>query len=94
MSRNRKLVNQSLELTVNQISVEGRGISSLDGKKVFVFGALENEKVQAKVQERGRHGQAINQHMLLFQMPSSRSIKIEWTRGREMKMILVIAYVF
>lgn len=49
MSRNRKLVNQSLELTVNQISVEGRGISSLDGKKVFVFGALENEKVQAKV---------------------------------------------
>lgn len=49
MSRNRKLVNQSLELTVNQISVEGRGISSLEGKKVFVFGALENEKVQAKV---------------------------------------------
>lgn len=38
-----------LPFEVQNLSVEGRGISELNGKKVFIMGALENEKVQAKV---------------------------------------------
>lgn len=47
--RNRKkLPEQPIELIVDRISHEGRGISSIDGKIAFVEGGLPGERVRAK----------------------------------------------
>lgn len=49
MARKYKYKHQTLPFDVQTMSVEGRGIAEIDGKKVFIFGALENEKVSATV---------------------------------------------
>lgn len=49
MSKKRKYQHNIYPFEVGAMSVEGRGIAELEGRKVFIFGALEHEKVQAKV---------------------------------------------
>ncbi|GAB2604331.1 23S rRNA (uracil(1939)-C(5))-methyltransferase RlmD [Nitrincola alkalisediminis] len=38
-----------VELSISHLSIEGRGISHLDGKTVFVRGALPNEQIVARI---------------------------------------------
>ena len=45
MSRRKKLPREAVEVTVESLSHEGRGVSRLNGKTVFIDGALAGEKV-------------------------------------------------
>lgn len=47
MSRNSKLPTEPVELSIERLSHEGRGIARIDGKVVFVEGALPGERVRA-----------------------------------------------
>ena len=46
--RKRKLMEQAIEVTIEDLSHDGRGIARVDGKVMFVSGALPDEKVMAK----------------------------------------------
>lgn len=70
MSNKKKLMHQIIDLEIQRLSVEGRGISELDGKKVFVFGALENEKVSAKVMK--QHSRYLEAKLESVIVPSAR----------------------
>jgi 23S rRNA (uracil1939-C5)-methyltransferase len=48
MSRKRKLKPKRYELEIEALSHEGRGITHLDKKVIFVSGALSGEKVVAE----------------------------------------------
>jgi predicted RNA-binding protein with TRAM domain len=48
MSRKRKLKPKRYELEIETLSHEGRGITHLDKKVIFVSGALSGEKVVAE----------------------------------------------
>ena len=42
------------EVTIESMSHEGRGIARINGKTVFVFGALEGERVRIRIRQRRR----------------------------------------
>ncbi|VAW42278.1 23S rRNA (uracil(1939)-C(5))-methyltransferase, partial [hydrothermal vent metagenome] len=46
--RRRKLIEQPVEVTIVDLSHDGRGIARIDGKVMFVSGALPAEKVMVK----------------------------------------------
>ena len=46
-SRRRKLPTTPVELDINSLSHEGRGVAHIDGKVAFVDGALAGEQVSA-----------------------------------------------
>lgn len=48
----RKKLPDPLTVTIDAISHEGRGIAHVDGKTVFVFGALKDEKLLVQIQKR------------------------------------------
>ncbi len=45
---------EPLEVEIESLSHEGRGIARVDGKTVFVFGALPEERVRARIRRRAR----------------------------------------
>ena len=53
MSRRNRLPEPQ-EVSIESMSHEGRGIAHVNGKTVFVFGALEQERVRIQVQKRRR----------------------------------------
>jgi len=57
MSRNRRrpLPPDPLELLIGDLSHDGRGVASHDGKKVFVHGALPGERVSVQITGRRRN---------------------------------------
>ena len=42
------------EVSIESMSHEGRGIARINGKTVFVFGALEGERVRIRIRQRRR----------------------------------------
>jgi 23S rRNA (uracil1939-C5)-methyltransferase len=52
--RRRKPSQEPFEVTIDDLSHDGRGVASTDDKKVFLHGALPGEKVQARLTERKR----------------------------------------
>jgi len=54
--RNSKLPQETFEATIYALSHDGRGIACVNGKKVFIFGALLNESVGfTYTRQRGRY---------------------------------------
>jgi 23S rRNA (uracil1939-C5)-methyltransferase len=51
----RKPLPEPLEVTIDSMSHEGRGIAHVDGKTVFVFGGLEGERLRIQIQQRKRN---------------------------------------
>lgn len=56
MARRRQRARQAepREVTIESMSHEGRGIARVNGKTVFVFGALQGERVLIQIQRSGR----------------------------------------
>ncbi len=52
--RKRNVSTEPVELTITGMSHDGRGVAELDGKKVFVHGALPGEQVRARLLARQR----------------------------------------
>lgn len=52
--RRRALPAEPVELSIDDLSHDGRGVASLAGKKIFVAGALPGERVRARVTGRRR----------------------------------------
>ncbi|UCH41326.1 MAG: 23S rRNA (uracil(1939)-C(5))-methyltransferase RlmD [Gammaproteobacteria bacterium] len=52
--RRRNRPSEPREVTIESMSHEGRGIAHVNGKTVFVFGALPGERVLMQVQQRSR----------------------------------------
>ena len=52
--RQRGKRHEPVEVTIESMSHEGRGITHVNGKTVFVFGALEGERVLMQVQKTNR----------------------------------------
>ncbi len=50
-NRTRKIQSDPVEVTIESLSHEGRGISHIDGKTVFVFAALVGERVKIQLQK-------------------------------------------
>lgn len=46
--RKRKLMDQPIDVVIDDLSHDGRGIARVDGKVMFVSGALPNERVMVK----------------------------------------------
>lgn len=55
MARNRKLAQREFELEITDLLHDGRGVGRVDGKAVFVSGALPGETVRARQTGRNRH---------------------------------------
>ena len=55
MARNRKLAPREFELDITDLLHDGRGVGRLDGKAVFVSGALPGETVRVRQTGRNRH---------------------------------------
>ncbi|MEP7187348.1 MAG: 23S rRNA (uracil(1939)-C(5))-methyltransferase RlmD [Rhodanobacter sp.] len=55
MSRSNKVSPIPFEATITDLGHDGRGVARIDGKTVFVSGALLGEKVMAKLRKRHRH---------------------------------------
>lgn len=65
MSKKRKKILEPIELDINKLSQEGRGLAEYQGKKVFVLNALPGEKVLAKVyKQNSRYFEAKTQQVL------------------------------
>lgn len=54
MSRRKRLPPEPVELNIENLAHDGRGVARLDGKAVFVHGALPGEKVRGKITRRRR----------------------------------------
>ncbi|MFA7386878.1 MAG: TRAM domain-containing protein, partial [Thiohalobacteraceae bacterium] len=62
MSRSRKprLPAEPVELSIESLSHDGRGVGRVEGKAVFVDGALPGERVRARiVEKRKKHDEAV-----------------------------------
>lgn len=55
MSRRNKKLPDPVEVVIEDLSHDGRGVTHVDGKAVFVFGALKSEKVRIRYTRRTRH---------------------------------------
>jgi 23S rRNA (uracil1939-C5)-methyltransferase len=67
MSRSRKprLPAEPVELSIESLSHDGRGVGRIEGKAVFVDGALPGERVRARVVEKHRkHDEAVVEGVL------------------------------
>ena len=53
--RRRKFSRDPFEVTIEDLSHDGRGVATHDEKKVFIHGALTGEKVRAQLTGRRRH---------------------------------------
>ena len=78
MSRRRnKLPTEPVEAVIEALSHEGRGVTSIEGKKVFVDGALPGEKVLFKyTRKRSRHAEGYAVEVL---EPSDKRIEPKCT---------------
>jgi len=48
--KSRRAIREPIEITIDGLSHEGRGVGRIDGKAVFVHGALPGERVLARIQ--------------------------------------------
>jgi 23S rRNA (uracil1939-C5)-methyltransferase len=55
VARSRTRLHRELELDIDGLSHDGRGVGRIEGKAVFVAGALPGERVRAKQTGRNRH---------------------------------------
>jgi len=55
MSRSNSVPSTSFEAHITDLSHDGRGVARIDGKTVFVSGALLGEQVLARLRKRHRH---------------------------------------
>lgn len=55
MARSRTKINREFELEITDLLHDGRGVGRLDGKAVFVTGALPGELIRVKQTGRSRH---------------------------------------
>ena len=53
--RRRTQLPEPVSLTIESMSHEGRGIANINGKTVFVFGALKGERVKAQINKVSRN---------------------------------------
>lgn len=53
-SRRRRLPKEPIEVTIDDLSHDGRGVATWNEKKVFIHGALPGERVRAKLTDRKR----------------------------------------
>lgn len=53
--RRRKLPQDPFEVSIDDLSHDGRGVATLDGKKIFIHGALPGERISARLTERKRN---------------------------------------
>ena len=55
MSRSNSVSATPFETTITDLSHDGRGVARVDGKALFVSGALLGEQVMARLRKRHRH---------------------------------------
>ena len=53
--RRRKFSREPFEVTIEDLSHDGRGVATHEEKKVFIHGALPGERVSARLTDRRRH---------------------------------------
>ena len=53
--RRRKFSRDPFDVTIDDLSHDGRGVATHDEKKVFIHGALPGEKISARLTDRRRH---------------------------------------
>ena len=71
--RRRRQLPEPSVVTIEAMSHEGRGIAHIDGKTVFVFGALKGEEVRIQIRKtRGNYDEAITLDVI---RPSQLRIK-------------------
>ncbi|AKS41723.1 23S rRNA (uracil(1939)-C(5))-methyltransferase RlmD [Wenzhouxiangella marina] len=64
--RRRKLPSEPIEVQITDLAHDGRGVGRVEGKAVFVHGALPGETVRARVIDRARkHDEALTEEVLI-----------------------------